>query len=84
LKVIVVRITASVKCPRCGTPMSFVLQSERTAGHNSVAVSYMYVCHLCKFRYVTDTAEIRCDTDRLIVLHKRLKSALENQRTALR
>jgi len=78
------RTTASIKCPRCGTSMSFVLQSERTAGRNSVAVSYMYVCHLCKFRYVADTAEIRCDTDRLIVLHKRLKSAWETQRTVLR
>jgi len=46
----------------------------------SVAVSYMYVCHLCRFRYVTDTAEIRCDTDRLIVVHRRSRPALETQR----
>jgi len=76
--------TAGVKCPRCGTPMSFVLQSERTAGRNSVAVSYMYVCHLCKFRYVADATEIRCDTDRLIVLHRRLNSVLETRRSVLR
>ncbi|MEM1644386.1 MAG: hypothetical protein QXL96_00720 [Ignisphaera sp.] len=53
-------------CPRCRNNLKFIVEAENKSRES--IIRYIYICDVCRYKYVTDSVMLRMNSDKLIIL----------------